>query len=257
MKAKSVNESLNDQDYKVDLEEEINYVADMPQSPQKGDPEYDQDIEDIYRTVDEMGIDVESAVFIPSYAAYDWHAVKAELEKKGINFKVVELDGGEAAAVFDVAELKGVNENMSNDDFFAQRDEMKEGFKAKYPQIREVARSLEAKLGIQLDELPTDDLGDELALREDGEEIACLIFDVIDRKVKQDEDNPLALVIDEDNGFQFYAGPQPLATSAHSKQEENEMYQSLIPAHIDVALLTKPIYDRVVKDYKRLLNDYA
>lgn len=256
MKAKFVNESF-DEDYKVDLEEEMNYVADMPQSPQKGDPEYDQDIEDIYRTVDEMGIDIESAGFIPSYASYDWHAVLAELEKKEINFKVVELEGGESAAVFDVAELKGINEDLSNDEFFAERDRMKKGFEAKFPQIREVARNLEAKLGIKLNELPSEDLGDELALDENGEEIACLIFDVIDRKVKPDEDNPLALVIDENNGFQFYAGPQPLGTSAHNKQEENQMYQSLIPAHLDVALLTKPIYAGVVRDYKSMLDNYA
>jgi hypothetical protein len=148
-------------------------------------------------------------------------------------------------------------DDFDNEDFFAQRDKMKEGFKVKYPQIRETARMLEAKLGIQLDELPEDAVGDELALREDGEEIACLLFHVIDEKFENDSDDTLALVIDEDNQFQFYAGAQPLATSVHSEQDVNMMSQALCPAHIDVSLLTKKVYNGIVKDYKRLLDNYA
>jgi len=108
MKTKLVKESLEDrpiEEYESNLEEEIEYVADMLQSPQKGDPEYDQDIEDIYRTVDEMGIDVESAVFIPSYACSHWWGVVSELKERKIKFRVVDLEGGESAAVFDVTEL--------------------------------------------------------------------------------------------------------------------------------------------------------
>jgi len=143
------------------------------------------------------------------------------------------------------------DEKIQNSRYFSdeRKNELRE-FSKKYPQIRSLAKQLEKKLAIKLTE-SDEDFPDELALDENDKEIACLIFLVEDERLKfhNNEEGGIALILDEQNGFQFYDGSQPLMTSAHVKLGRGRsMYQSLIPDHINVKYLTKSIYDEMIED---------
>ena len=132
--------------------------------------------------------------------------------------------------------------------FWAKSDANKIEFEKKYPQIRQLAKDLEKRLGIKLVELSEDEQGDELIVDDEtNEEIASKLFSIRDKRVKPDEDEPFCIALDEHNGFQFFLGSQTLGTSIHRKKGIDGPLYNLIPVPIDVSLLTKKIYDEVVR----------